>query len=98
MENPRRRPESKIIDHLIFFFLCDETIFFESEACRLNLKFNEQEICVANSWFELLFVVYMIAILTFSEANSLMIPKDYSGSGIRVVSTGNLLIHMALSI
>lgn len=51
------------------------------------LEEGRREICVANSWFELLFVVYMIAILTFSEANSLMIPKDYSGSGIRVVST-----------
>jgi hypothetical protein len=41
---------------------------------------------VANSWFELLSVVHLMAMLTLSEADSLMIPKDHSGSGIRVVS------------
>ncbi|XP_050231197.1 uncharacterized protein LOC126680184 [Mercurialis annua] len=52
-----------------------------------NLEDGQQEHSVANSWFELLSVVHMMAILTLSEANSLMIPKDQSGSGIRVLST-----------
>ena len=43
---------------------------------------------MANSWFELLSVVHLMAMLTLSEADSLMIPKDHSGSGIRVVSSG----------
>uniref|UniRef100_A0A6N2MMS6 BRO1 domain-containing protein n=1 Tax=Salix viminalis TaxID=40686 RepID=A0A6N2MMS6_SALVM len=46
-----------------------------------------QENSVANSWFELLSVIHMLAMLHLSEANSLMIPKDHSGSGIRVVSS-----------
>ncbi|XP_065866493.1 uncharacterized protein [Euphorbia lathyris] len=48
---------------------------------------GEHENPVANSWFELLSVLHMMAILTLSEANSLMIPKDHSGSGIRLVSS-----------
>ncbi|XP_044502112.1 uncharacterized protein LOC123223103 isoform X2 [Mangifera indica] len=52
-----------------------------------NLEDGRQETCVANSRFELLSVVHMIAMLTLSEANTLMIPKDYSCSGVRVVST-----------
>ena len=47
-----------------------------------------QETCVANAWFELLSVFHMMAMLILSEADTLMIPKDYSGSGFRVVSTG----------
>lgn len=47
---------------------------------------------MANAWFELLSVVHMMAMLTLSEADTLMIPKDYSGSGFRVVSTGSLLL------
>ncbi|KAJ4729524.1 BRO1 domain containing protein [Melia azedarach] len=49
--------------------------------------YGKHEICVANSWFELLSSVHMMAMLTLSEANSLMIPKDYSGSGVRVVTS-----------
>ncbi|XWS40539.1 hypothetical protein CRYUN_Cryun17cG0004200 [Craigia yunnanensis] len=52
-----------------------------------NLEDGRQETCVANAWFELLSVVHMMAMLTLSEADTLMIPKDYSGSGFRVVST-----------
>lgn len=44
---------------------------------------------VANSWFEILSVVHLMAMLTLSEADLLMIPKDTSGSGIRVVSSGS---------
>ncbi|XP_021297853.1 uncharacterized protein LOC110426861 [Herrania umbratica] len=52
-----------------------------------NLEDGRQETCVANAWFELLSVVHMMATLTLSEADTLMTPKDYSGSGFRVVST-----------
>ncbi|KAB5520889.1 hypothetical protein DKX38_025208 [Salix brachista] len=52
-----------------------------------NLEDGRLENSVANSWFELLSVIHMIAMLHLSEANSLMIPKDHSGSGIRVVSS-----------
>ncbi|KAF2322945.1 hypothetical protein GH714_032333 [Hevea brasiliensis] len=48
------------------------------------LEDGRQENSVSNSWFEFLSVVHMMAILTLSEADSLMIPKDHSGSGIRV--------------
>ncbi|KAK9272193.1 hypothetical protein L1049_002564 [Liquidambar formosana] len=51
-----------------------------------KLEDGRQEICVANSWFELLCVVHMMAMLTLLEANSLLIPKDYSDSGERIVS------------
>ncbi|KAM7267237.1 hypothetical protein ACFE04_009403 [Oxalis oulophora] len=51
-----------------------------------NLEDKRQEICAANSLFELLSVVYLMAILTLYEANLFMIPKDYHGSGIRTVS------------
>ncbi|KAJ6751392.1 hypothetical protein OIU85_001878 [Salix viminalis] len=52
-----------------------------------NLEDGRLENSVANSWFELLSVIHMLAMLHLSEANSLMIPKDHSGSGIRVVSS-----------
>ncbi|XP_061989182.1 uncharacterized protein LOC133707516 isoform X3 [Rosa rugosa] len=43
--------------------------------------------CIANSWFEVLSVVHMMAMLALSEADTLMIPKDHSGSSIRTVSS-----------
>lgn len=50
---------------------------------------------MANSWFELLSVIHLMAMLTLAEADSLMIPKDHSGSGIRIVSSGPyILIHL----
>ncbi|EEF49378.1 BRO1 domain-containing protein BROX homolog [Ricinus communis] len=52
-----------------------------------NLEDGQHESSVANSWFELLSVVHMMAILTLSEANSSMIPQDRSGSGIRTLSS-----------
>ncbi|KAB5516215.1 hypothetical protein DKX38_026863 [Salix brachista] len=52
-----------------------------------NLESGRQEKSVANSLFELLSVIHMIAMLNLSEANRLMIPEDRSGSGIRVVSS-----------
>ncbi|GFY87134.1 endosomal targeting BRO1-like domain-containing protein [Actinidia rufa] len=51
-----------------------------------NLEDGRQEVCVANSWFEILSVIHMMAMLTLSEANSMLIPKDYSGSSERLVS------------
>ncbi|XP_060958054.1 uncharacterized protein LOC133029980 [Cannabis sativa] len=51
-----------------------------------TLQDERQELSVANSWFELLSMIHMMALLTLAEADSLMIPKDY-GSGIRVVSS-----------
>ncbi|CAN1839021.1 hypothetical protein LINPERHAP1_LOCUS35632 [Linum perenne] len=52
-----------------------------------SLENGRQETGLANCWFEVLSVVHLMAMLTLSEANSLMIPKAYSGSGIRVVSS-----------
>ncbi|KAH9743244.1 BRO1 domain-containing protein [Citrus sinensis] len=49
--------------------------------------YGKQEAFVANSWFELLSVVHMMAMLTLSDANSLMIPKDFSGLAVRVLSS-----------
>ncbi|XP_040369953.1 uncharacterized protein LOC112189749 isoform X3 [Rosa chinensis] len=43
--------------------------------------------CIANSWFEVLSVVHMMAMLALSEADTLTIPKDHSGSNIRTVSS-----------
>uniref|UniRef100_A0A5B7AMU4 BRO1 domain-containing protein n=1 Tax=Davidia involucrata TaxID=16924 RepID=A0A5B7AMU4_DAVIN len=51
-----------------------------------NLEDGKQEVCVANSWFELLSVIHMMAMLTLTEANSMLIPKDHSSSCERIVS------------
>ncbi|CAN6873313.1 unnamed protein product [Brassica oleracea] len=47
------------------------------------------ELCFTNLWMEMLTVIHMMAALAMAEANSLMIPKDRSGSGhgVRVVSS-----------
>lgn len=37
-------------------------------------------------------MVHLMAMLTLSEADSMMIPKDLSGSGIRVVSSGLIFL------
>ncbi|KAL6960370.1 hypothetical protein U1Q18_038135 [Sarracenia purpurea var. burkii] len=50
-----------------------------------NLQDGRQEICVANSWFEILSVIHTMAILTLAEANSIVIPKYHSGSSERLV-------------
>ncbi|CAM8990519.1 unnamed protein product [Rhodiola kirilowii] len=47
---------------------------------------KRQEVCVANSWFELLSLIHMMAMLTLTEANSLLIPKGQPASVDRVVS------------
>ncbi|KAK9678101.1 hypothetical protein RND81_11G188300 [Saponaria officinalis] len=48
---------------------------------------GRQEICVSNSWFEVLSVVYMLAVLTLVEANILLVPKHCANSSERIVST-----------
>ncbi|XP_042969327.1 BRO1 domain-containing protein BROX homolog isoform X1 [Carya illinoinensis] len=52
-----------------------------------NLVDGRHEMCASNSWYELLSVIRLMAMLTLSEADSILIPKDLSGSGIRVVSS-----------
>lgn len=42
---------------------------------------------MANSWFELLSVLHMMAMLALTEASTKLIPKDTS-LGERVVSAG----------
>ncbi|GMH06876.1 hypothetical protein Nepgr_008716 [Nepenthes gracilis] len=48
---------------------------------------KRQETCISNSWFDILYVIYMLAILTLSEADSLLIPRGYSASSERMVSS-----------
>ncbi|KAK9120178.1 hypothetical protein Scep_018271 [Stephania cephalantha] len=63
-------------------FSLDQTVDFKWK----NLQDGRQEICIASSWFELLSVVNMMAILSMSEANSLLIPKDGLDVAERTVS------------
>ncbi|XAR52045.1 hypothetical protein NMG60_11006892 [Bertholletia excelsa] len=49
-----------------------------------SLEDGRQEVCVANSWFEILCVIHMMAMLKLEEANSRLIPKDHSSE--RLVS------------
>ncbi|GAA0151013.1 hypothetical protein LIER_09826 [Lithospermum erythrorhizon] len=49
-----------------------------------SLEDARQEICLANSWFELLSVLHMMSMLTLTEANLKLIPGDSGPSG-RVV-------------
>lgn len=65
-------------------------------ACLIRSNSNLQDSCVANAWFEVLSAVHLMAMLTLSEADSLLIPKDHSGSGIRVVSSGYILTHRTI--
>ncbi|KAF8390711.1 hypothetical protein HHK36_025238 [Tetracentron sinense] len=51
-----------------------------------NLGDGRQETCLPNSWFELLSVVHMMAILSLSEANSLLLPKVHMDACERNVS------------
>ncbi|XP_022635526.1 BRO1 domain-containing protein BROX homolog isoform X1 [Vigna radiata var. radiata] len=52
-----------------------------------HLEDGKQDSSVANTWFEVLSAVHLMAMLTLSEADSMMIPKNSSGSGFRVVSS-----------
>ncbi|WJX77139.1 hypothetical protein P8452_60474 [Trifolium repens] len=52
-----------------------------------NFEVGKQDSSIENVWFEVLSCVHFMAMLTLSEADSLMIPKDHSDSGFRVVSS-----------
>ncbi|WJX82571.1 hypothetical protein P8452_65311 [Trifolium repens] len=52
-----------------------------------NFEVGRQDSSIENVWFEVLSCVHFMAMLTLSEADSLMIPKDHSDSGFRVVSS-----------
>ncbi|OIW17044.1 hypothetical protein TanjilG_05707 [Lupinus angustifolius] len=52
-----------------------------------NLEDGQQDSSIANTWYEVLSALHLMAMLTLAEADSLMIPKDNSGSGFRVVSS-----------
>ncbi|XP_058740044.1 uncharacterized protein LOC131612248 [Vicia villosa] len=54
-----------------------------------NFEDGRQDSSIANVWFEVLSSVHFMAMLTLSEADSMMIPKDNSDSGFRVVSSDN---------
>ncbi|XP_028771390.1 BRO1 domain-containing protein BROX homolog [Neltuma alba] len=54
-----------------------------------NFEEGRQDSCIPSAWFEVISAVHLMAMLTLSEADSLMIPKDHSSSGIRVVSSEN---------
>lgn len=59
-----------------------------------SVNFDEQEVCVANCWFEVLSVIHMMASLTMKEANSMLIPEDYSTSCEKAVSAGQFPFHL----
>ncbi|KAI8533364.1 hypothetical protein RHMOL_Rhmol10G0003500 [Rhododendron molle] len=50
------------------------------EVVAFKWKYSEDglEVCVANSWFELLSVIHMMAMLTLTEANSMLISENQS--------------------
>ncbi|KAE9449015.1 hypothetical protein C3L33_19086, partial [Rhododendron williamsianum] len=58
------------------------------EVVAFKWKYSEdgQEVGVANSWFELISVIHMMAMLTLTEANSMLISENQSGSSERLVS------------
>ncbi|XP_071702040.1 uncharacterized protein [Rutidosis leptorrhynchoides] len=65
-------------------------------GCRELIEFKwksiddgRQEVCVADSWFEILSVVHMMAMVTLMEANSKLIP-DQTISSESVESTDNI--------
>lgn len=51
-----------------------------------NLEDGRQETRLANSWFEVLLVIHMMAMLTLSEVNSLMTLKDQPVSSEWIIS------------
>ncbi|XP_077228918.1 endosomal targeting BRO1-like domain-containing protein isoform X2 [Tasmannia lanceolata] len=51
-----------------------------------NPQDHRQKACIASSWFELLSVVHMMAMLLLSEANLMLIPKDSMNACERKVS------------
>lgn len=55
-----------------------------------NLSDGRQEVCVQNWWFEVLSVIHMMATLTLTEANSMLISTDHSTSRDRIVSSDSM--------
>lgn len=49
---------------------------------------------MTNSWFELLLVLHMMALLTLMEANEKLIPKGGSGVSERLVSPGYISTYI----
>ncbi|KAL3829443.1 hypothetical protein ACJIZ3_018245 [Penstemon smallii] len=54
---------------------CQDSVEFKWKELETN---GEQEICVSNSWFELLSVLHTMSMLTLTEANLKLIPKGNS--------------------
>lgn len=75
-------PPSCIISFPFFFFL------FSFALTEPGNKI--QETCIANSCYELLSVLHMMALLTLMEASLKMMPEDCSSSGEMVVAAGLL--------
>lgn len=89
VEKFRRWETSMAISKLILYYC-----FFNWIYSFFNMvKSNWQDSSISNTWFEVLSSVHLMAMLTLSDADSLMIPKDPSGSGFRVVSSGFVPIH-----
>lgn len=63
-----------------------EVVEFKWKYSEDGRQYDEQEVCIANSWFELLSVISMMAMLTLTEANSMLISKHQSGSSEGLVS------------
>lgn len=78
---------------ILNFFLVPFSIIDYFFSFFNMVKSNWQDSSIANVWFEVLSSLHFMAMLTLSEADSLMIPKDHSGSGFRVVSSGFVPIH-----
>nr|XP_043608562.1 uncharacterized protein LOC122580356 [Erigeron canadensis] len=75
----------------LFVGLTDQELGFREliEFKWKSIDDGRQEVCVADSWFELLSVVHMMAMLTLMEANSKLIP-DQTVSTETVESTDNI--------
>lgn len=84
METFRRRFKSKNDHNITSFVLIFYFIF--------NYEIHYQETSIASSWYELLSVVHMMAMLSLSEANTILIPKDGIDTSERMVLEGLFLL------
>ncbi|RWR80086.1 BRO1 domain-containing protein BROX [Cinnamomum micranthum f. kanehirae] len=55
------------------------------------LEDDQKETCIASSWYELLSVVHMMAMLSLSEANNILISKDVTDTDCRTAAIDLLL-------
>lgn len=55
-----------------------------------NLSDGRQEVCVQSWWFEVFSVIHMMATLTLTEANTMLLSKDQSTSSNRIVSSDSM--------